>query len=230
MNPKPRHVFPIYCAAGPSFNPAWLHRVVVLVLALLAGPPAVAGRDVPVILALGDSLTAGYGLPAEDSFPSQLEAALARRGIAARVVNGGVSGDTSAGGLSRLDWLLADRPDLVIVELGANDGLRGIDPQVTRRNLDAIVARIKETGAGIVLAGMRAPPNLGAEYDAAFAGLYRELAHKYDVAYYPFFLEGVAANPTLNQEDGIHPTAAGVAVIVENMLPVVSEALVGNAQ
>ncbi|UCH76094.1 MAG: arylesterase [Rhodospirillales bacterium] len=178
-----------------------------------------------VILALGDSLTAGYGLTLEDSFPAQLEAALARSGVAARVVNGGVSGDTSAGGLARVDWLLADRPDLVIVALGANDGLRGLEPATTRGNLDAIITRIRATGADVVLAGMRAPPNLGAAYGEAFAALYADLAAKHGIAYYPFFLEGVAANPSLNQDDGIHPTAEGIAIIVENMLPVVNDAL-----
>jgi acyl-CoA thioesterase-1 len=183
-----------------------------------------------VILALGDSLTAGYGLAPEKSFPSQLEAALARSGIVAQVVNGGVSGDTSAGGLARLDWLLAERPDVVIVELGANDGLRGLEPDVTHRNLDGILTRILATGADVVLAGMRAPPNLGSDYSAAFAALYEDLAEKHGVAYYPFFLEGVAANPELNQEDGIHPTAEGIAVIVQNILPVVTGALMESGR
>ncbi|MDH3230197.1 MAG: arylesterase [Alphaproteobacteria bacterium] len=195
-------------------------------MAVLAAPATAETRSAPVILALGDSLTAGYGLAPEKSFPSQLEAALARNGIVVQVVNGGVSGDTSAGGLARLDWLLADRPDVVIVELGANDGLRGLEPDVTHRNLDGIVTRIRAAGADVVLAGMRAPPNLGSEYGTAFAALYTDLAEKHGVAYYPFFLEGVAANPALNQEDGIHPTAEGIAVIVENILPVVTSALV----
>ncbi len=225
MNPKPRHGSTIYCAAGSRFNPARVLLPAIILIAFLAAPAAAEMRGSPVILALGDSLTAGYGLAPEKSFPSQLEAALARNGVAARVLNGGVSGDTSAGGLARLDWLLAERPDLVIVELGANDSLRGLDPAVTRRNLDAIVARIRAAGADVVLAGMRAPPNLGSEYGAAFSALYTELAEKHDVAYYPFFLEGVAANPALNQEDGIHPTAEGIAVIVENILPVVTNAL-----
>jgi len=224
MNPEPRQGCTIYCAAGPGFNPA---RLVLLLLALIVAgsTSAVAAADKAVILALGDSLTAGYGLAPEQSFPSQLEAALARSGIAARVVNAGVSGDTSAGGLARLDWLLADRPDLVILELGANDGLRGLDPEATRRNLDQIIARIRAAGIDVLLAGMRAPPNLGTEYGAAFAGLYDDLAERYGLAYYPFFLEGVAADPALNQEDGIHPTAEGVSVIVESMLPVVIGAL-----
>jgi acyl-CoA thioesterase-1 len=226
MIPKPRHGSTIYCAAGSRFNPVRiLLLLLILDLALLAAPVAAETRGTPVILALGDSLTAGYGLAPEKSFPSQLEAALAKKGISVRVVNGGMSGDTSAGGLSRLDWLLAEKPDLVIVELGANDGLRGLDPAVTRGNLDRIATRIRDSGAHILLAGMRAPPNLGSEYGAAFAALYRDLAEKHGAAYYPFFLEGVAADPALNQEDGIHPTAEGIAVIVENILPVVAGAL-----
>ncbi len=225
MNRKPRDGSNIYCVAGSRFNPARIVLIPIFLIAYLVAPPAADTKEAAVILALGDSLTAGYGLTPENSFPSQLEAALVRRGIAARVLNGGVSGDTSAGGLARLDWLLADGPDLVIVELGANDVLRGLDPAATKDNLDTIVARIRATGADVVLAGMRAPPNLGSDYGAAFSALYADLAKKHGVAYYPFFLEGVAANPALNQEDGIHPTAEGIAIIVENILPVVADAL-----
>jgi acyl-CoA thioesterase-1 len=214
-----------YRLAAANFNTARVLLLSVLALLVLAAPAAAEARGAPVILALGDSLTAGYGLTPESSFPAQLEAALAQKGIAARVVNGGVSGDTSAGGLARLDWLLDEKPDLVIVELGANDGLRGLDPAATRGNLDRIAARIRESGAHVLLTGMRAPPNLGSEYGAAFAALYGDLAKKHGAAYYPFFLEGVAADPALNQEDGIHPTAEGIAVIVENILPVVTGAL-----
>lgn len=224
MNTGPRDGSTRYCPARSDFNT--VRFLLLLILPLLpVAPVAAETRGAPVILALGDSLTAGYGLAPEQSFPAQLEAALAQKGIAARVVNGGVSGDTSAGGLARLDWLLGENPDLVIVELGANDGLRGLDPAATRVNLDRIVGRIRESGAHVLLAGMRAPPNLGSEYGAAFATLYRDLAEKHGAAYYPFFLEGVAANPALNQEDGIHPTAEGIAVIVENILPVVTGAL-----
>lgn len=215
----------IYCALRRIFNAAPLLLLVFLLATLPAAPGAADTRNAAVILALGDSLTAGYGLDPRDSFPAQLEAALAQQGHAVRVINGGVSGDTSAGGLARVDWLLAERPDLVIVELGANDGLRGLDPAVTRSNLDRIITRIRASGAHVLLTGMRAPPNLGGEYGAAFFGLYRDLAGKYGTAYYPFFLEGVAANPALNQDDGIHPTAEGVEIIVENILPVVIGAL-----
>lgn len=225
MNPELHQGCMIYCAAGSRFNPARILPLLFVLIATGSIAAVAAARDPAVILALGDSLIAGYGLAPEKSFPSQLEAALVRSGIAARVVNGGVSGDTSAGGLARLDWLLADRPDLVIVELGANDGLRGLEPEMTRHNLDRILARIRAAGIDVVLAGMRAPPNLGTEYGAAFANLYDELAAQHGVAYYPFFLDGVAAVPSLNQEDGIHPTEDGIAVIVANILPVVTDAL-----
>lgn len=178
-----------------------------------------------LILALGDSLTAGYGLAAEDGFTEQLEGRLKAAGVNARVVNGGVSGDTSAGGLARADWLLAEKPELVIVELGANDALRGLEPADTRRNIDALVARLRKTGARVVLAGMMAPPNLGREYAAEFNRIFPEVAKKHNVVLYPFFLDGVAANPAFNQSDGIHPNAKGVSVIVERMLPVLLETL-----
>jgi acyl-CoA thioesterase-1 len=171
------------------------------------------------ILALGDSLTAGYGLLPGQGFAPQLQKALSEKGIQAEVIDAGVSGDTTAGGLSRLDWALADNPDLVIVELGANDMLRGTDPAETRANLDAMLARLKATKARVLLAGMRAAPNLGADYAAAFESIYRDLAAKYDVPLYPFFLEGVAADPKLNQPDGMHPNEAGVAEIVRRILP-----------
>lgn len=179
----------------------------------------------PVVLALGDSLTAGYGLPPGKSFPDQLEAALRGEGVEARVINGGVSGDTSAGGLARLDWLMEDKPGLVILELGANDGMRGLDPDATKDNLDRIIARARESGAHVLLAGMVAPPNLGAQYGEKFNGIYPTLAKKHGTAFYPFFLDGVAMDPALNQDDGIHPTAEGIAVIVKRMLPTVIGAL-----
>jgi acyl-CoA thioesterase I len=173
------------------------------------------------VLVLGDSLTAGYGLPPEEGFTGQLEARLRAEGFDVQIFNGGVSGDTSAGGLARLDWALADRPDLAIVELGANDGLRGLDPAALQSNLDAILRRLREAGVTALLAGMRAPPNLGRDYEAAFNRVFPELAEKHDVAFYPFFLDGVAARPELNQADGIHPNRAGVAVIVDRITPYV---------
>jgi acyl-CoA thioesterase-1 len=177
------------------------------------------------ILAFGDSLTAGYGLKPGDGFVPQLQRALAGAGIDVEVIDGGVSGDTTAGGLARLDWALADRPDLVILELGANDMLRGIDPALTRANLDAMLGRLAQAKVAVLLAGMRAAPNLGADYVGQFAAIYRELAARYRVPLYPFFLEGVAADPRLTQADGLHPNAAGVAEIVRRILPEVEAAL-----
>ncbi|OJX81787.1 arylesterase [Magnetospirillum sp. 64-120] len=177
------------------------------------------------LLALGDSLTAGYGLPATDSFPSQLQKALQAKGRAVRVVNAGVSGDTSAGGLARLDWALADKPQTAIVALGANDGLRGLDPAKMEANLDAIVTKLQNAGVKVLLAGMEAPPNLGPDYGQAFRGAYARVAERRKVAFYPFFLDGVAANPALNQKDGLHPTAQGVAIIVGRMMPTVEKLL-----
>jgi acyl-CoA thioesterase-1 len=177
------------------------------------------------ILAFGASIIAGYGLDAQDALPAQLEKALRARGIDAMVINSGVSGETSAGGLARLDWALADDPDLVIVDLGGNDALRGIDPKTTEANLDAIVARLQQEKRGVLIAGMLAPPNLGADYAAAFNAVFRNVAERHDVVLYPFILDGVVMDPELNQEDGIHPNAAGVKVIVERMLPSVLQAI-----
>lgn len=185
-----------------------------------------AARAAPVtLLALGDSLTAGYGLPAAEAFPVQLEAALKAKGRDVRVVNAGVSGDTSAGGLARLDWALADKPQAAIVALGANDGLRGLDTNRLHANLDAIVAKLQGAGVKVLLAGMEAPPNLGPEYGQAFRAAYAQVAKDRGLALYPFFLDGVAANPALNQKDGLHPTGAGVAVMVGRMLPMVEKLL-----
>jgi acyl-CoA thioesterase-1 len=194
-------------------------RAVLAVLTLLF--PFVARAEPVRILALGDSLTAGYGLPEPDAFTSQLQRALVGAGLEATVINAGVSGDTSAGGRARLGWAMSDKPDAMILELGANDGLRGLDPKETERNLDAILAGAKAAGLPVLLSGMKAPPNLGAEYGAEFDAVYPRLAAKHGVLFDPFFLEGVAARPELNQDDGIHPNAAGVAVIVERMLPLV---------
>lgn len=173
------------------------------------------------IVALGDSLTAGYGLPAGDAFPNRLEAALRERGHNVKVINAGVSGDTASGGRDRLDWSVPDEADGVIVALGANDMLRGFDPAVTERALDAIVARLKERRMGVLLAGMMAGRNMGPEYVARFDGIYPALADRHGVALYPFFLDGVAGEASLNLDDGIHPNADGVAIMVERMLPTV---------
>ena len=178
-----------------------------------------------VITVLGDSLAAGFGLATNEGFPVRLEAALRNAGEDVRVVNAGVSGDTSAGGLSRLNWVLADQPDIVIVELGGNDALRGLDPEDTFNNLDTIVSNLKARRVTVILAGMRAPRNLGREYVSTFDAIYRRVAEKHQVALYPFFLEGVALNPTLNQSDLIHPNQAGVDIIVKKILRVVRAAL-----
>jgi acyl-CoA thioesterase-1 len=190
--------------------------VVMVQVASGAAPAAAAPLK---ILALGDSLTAGYGLPPGQGFVPQLQKALKDAGIAAEVQDGGVSGDTTAGGLARLDWLLADDPQLVIVELGANDALRGLDPSQAKANLGAILAKLTGQHRAVLLAGMLAPPNLGADYGTAFNAIYPDLAKQYGVVLYPFFLDGVAADPALNQADGLHPTAEGVAIIVKRLMP-----------
>ncbi len=181
------------------------------------------------IVALGDSLTAGYGLSAKDGFVPQLQAALSKNGVAAVIANAGVSGDTASDGLARLDWSVPQGTDAVIVELGANDMLRGIKPEVTRAALDAILRRLTQRHIAVLLCGMRAAPNLGADYGEAFAAIYPELAATYGVPLYPFFLDGVAADPSFTQHDGMHPSPAGVGVIVRRILPKV-EGLVALAE
>ena len=185
-------------------------------------PPAHAQTPVRIV-ALGDSLTAGLGLPVSDGFVPRLRAALAAKGIAAEIANAGVSGDTASGGLARLDWSVPNATDAVIVELGANDMLRGLRPQVTRDALDALLRRLSERHIAILLCGMRAAPNLGADYVKSFEAIYPELAAKYDALLYPFFLDGVAGRLDLLQSDGLHPTAVGVEVIVARILPKVQE-------
>jgi acyl-CoA thioesterase-1 len=199
-----------------------------LALVSAVAQPGGAGRPVKIV-ALGDSLTAGLGLPADATFPVRLQRVLAQKGIATEIVNAGVSGDTTADGLSRLDWSVPDDADAVILELGANDALRGIDPAKTRANLDAILKRLAARKLPVLLAGMRAPPNLGADYTKAFDANYPDLAAAYGTLLYPFFLEGVAAERSLNQGDGLHPTAAGVDVIVAKILPKAEE-LLGRAR
>jgi len=192
-----------------------------------AGTAALAAQaDRPLhIVALGDSLTAGLGLPQKDGFVPQLQAALAEQGVSADIVNAGVSGDTAADGLARLDWSVAPDTDAVIVELGANDMLRGVRPETTRAALDALLQRLAARHIPVLLCGMRAAPNLGADYAQEFERIYPELAAKYGILLYPFFLDGVAADLKLIQPDGLHPNAAGVGVIVRRILPKVLQLL-----
>lgn len=198
-----------------------------LAIFLLCVEPAFGERTgETVLVALGDSLTAGYGLAPEHSFPSQLEAALKKRGHRVRVVNAGVSGDTTAAGLARLDWVMPKQADAVIVELGANDALRGLEPSQARANLDEIITRLKRNGRKVLIAGMLAPRNLGREYAGHFDPIFPALAEKHDALLYPFFLDGVAGNRTLTLPDGLHPNARGIAVIVERILPAVEKLLV----
>lgn len=191
-------------------------------VALVTAYPRAAERPVNIV-AFGDSLTAGYGLAAADAFPNQLQHALDAKGLAVNVVNAGVSGDTTTGGLSRLDWSVAEGTDAVILELGANDALRGFDPAITRSALETMLRRLNERKIPVLLCGMVAPPNLGAEYGRAFNAIYPDLAAQSGAILYPFFLAGVAADPKLNQRDGLHPTGAGVAMIVDRILPQVEQ-------
>jgi acyl-CoA thioesterase-1 len=202
-------------------------RIVVVTIAcaiFLTGQmrPIVAAEPVKIV-ALGDSLTAGFGLPREAAFPARLEAALRAKGFAVEIANAGVSGDTPSGGLARLDWSVPEGTDAVILELGANDALRGLDPKVTRAALDAILRRLGERRIAVLLTGMRAPPNMGSDYGRAFDAIFPDLAAAHDVVFYPFFLDGVAAERVLNQGDGMHPTAAGIDAIVERILPKAEE-------
>jgi acyl-CoA thioesterase-1 len=196
----------------------WLSLLILLVVSMTPAHSADSDERF-TLLVLGDSLTAGYGLDQADAFPARLEVALAERGHEVRVMNAGVSGDTSAGGLRRLGWALADNPDLVMIELGANDALRGLDPEQTRDNLARIITTLKQKNIKILLAGMQAPRNLGAAYTTHFDRIYPELAEEFAIPLYPFFLEGVATDPFLNQADGIHPNRFGVDVIVSKIIP-----------
>jgi acyl-CoA thioesterase I len=186
-----------------------------------AQAPAAAQAKPVKMVVLGDSLSAGLGLSASAAFPERLEKSLEIKGIAVDMINAGVSGDTSSGGRDRLDWSVPEGTVAVILELGANDALRGIDPAVTRAALTDILTRLKARGIAVLLCGMVAPPNYGSDYSARFNAIYPELAKSFGVPLYPFFLEGVAADARLNQADGLHPTAEGVDVIVKNMLPTV---------
>jgi acyl-CoA thioesterase-1 len=192
--------------------------LILLAVTLLSVPPGEARGD-GVVVAVGDSLTAGFGVAADEAFPARLEARLRAEGYAYRVVNAGVSGDTTAGGLRRVDWVLRASPEVAIVALGANDGLRGQDPKMTRANLEEIVTRLQAAGARVLLAGMRLPPNYGDEYTKEFEAVFPAVARRARVALMPFLLDGVAGIPRLNQADGIHPTAAGQQVIADHLWP-----------
>ncbi len=196
----------------------WRLRALAVLVALLAAVPGAAAEE-RVIVAFGDSLTAGFGVAPEEAWPALVEARLRREGHPYRVVNAGVSGDTSAGGLRRVDWVLRARPEVAIVALGANDGLRGQPPRETRANLAEIVARLRAAGVRVLLAGMRLPPNYGADHARDFAAVFPDVARRAGVPLMPFLLDGVAADPRLNQPDGIHPNAAGHRVIAARIWP-----------
>jgi acyl-CoA thioesterase-1 len=209
-----------------------LRRALVLasLLAVLApAAPGGAAQDAePAIVALGDSLTAGHGVADYEAYPARLEAILRREGYRYRVVNAGVSGDTTAGGLRRVDWVLRAHPDVAIVALGANDGLRGLSVAAMRENLERIVRRLQAGGARVLLAGMRVPPNYGAEYAREFAAAFPAVARQTGAALMPFLLDGVAARPALNQEDGIHPNAAGQQAVATRLWPYLKPLLTGR--
>ena len=207
-------------------------HILVLIMGLMtaetvsAQGTAVAMAKPVKMVVLGDSLSAGYGLPAPAAFPVRLQKALEAKGIAVDMINAGVSGDTTSGGRERLDWSVPEGTEAVIIELGANDALRGTDPAVTRAALSDIVTKLKARKIAVLLCGMVAPPNYGSDYAARFNAIYPELAKSFGVPLYPFFLDGVAADTRLNQADGMHPTAEGVDIIVKNILPTV-EAFLG---
>jgi acyl-CoA thioesterase-1 len=198
--------------------------LVFLIFTILAGNPPAQARPIR-LLVLGDSLVAGYGLAAPDAFLAQLADALRASGHDVTLLDGGVSGDTSAGGLARLDWALGDGADAAIVELGANDGLRGIDPRDTEANLTAILDRLRAKGIKVLLTGMYAPPNLGPDYDAAYRAVFDRLSKRPGLLYDPFFLAGVAGDAALNQADHIHPNPKGVKIVVARLLPLVQKLL-----
>jgi acyl-CoA thioesterase-1 len=208
----------------PSARRMAFLRLLAALALLTALPMAASAQPIrapqPVnLVALGDSLTAGLGLAEADAFPAKLQDALRAKGYAVTITNAGVSGDTTADGLARLDWSVPDGTDAVIVELGANDALRGLDPALARKSLDAILSRLHARGLPILLCGMRSPPNLGDDYAKRFEAIFPDLAKQYGALLYPFFLDGVAAQGALTQADGLHPTAAGVDVIVQKILP-----------
>jgi acyl-CoA thioesterase-1 len=223
---------PSYGTFGQNVQSAFefVTAMVLAMTVLCAAQVSAVAADRPVkIVALGDSLTAGFGLSASDAFPAKLAAALKAKGIDVEIVNAGVSGDTASGGLERLDWSVPDGTDGVIVELGANDMLRGVEPQTTRKAIFAIAEKLKQRGIPVLICGMLAPPNMGAQYGTDFKAIFSDVAAKYGTLYYPFFLDGVVTDPKLNQQDGLHPTAAGVDIIVAKILPAV-EQLIARAR
>lgn len=208
---------------GALSRPSKSLFVIAALYALCTALPSQANAEPIRIVAFGDSLTAGFGLGPTQAFPARLEAALKSKGRDVRIANAGVSGDTTTGGLARLDWSIPDGTQAVILELGANDMLRGIAPAITRKTLEEMIQRLRAKKIEILLCGMRAPPNMGGEYTAAYDVIYPELAKKYDLILYPFFLDGVVAEAKLNLKDGLHPSAAGIDVIVKNILPSVEK-------
>ncbi len=202
-----------------------LIRVLFLAGLVLAANFVARAAEPVTIVGFGDSLMAGYQLPSGDAFPSKLQAALRGRGHQVSVINAGVSGDTTSGGRARLDWSVPDAADLVVLELGANDALRGIPPQLTEANLEAMVARLKQRGIKIVLVGMLAPPNMGSDYEQAFNAIFPRLAEKYQLPFYRFFLDGVAATPALLLSDGMHPNPQGIDKMVAGILPLIETVL-----
>ncbi len=205
---KSNKVFSHIIVAGLIFN-----------FCMVMAPARVQAKSAIRIVALGDSLTAGYGLPRNAAFPKQLELELKKRGKNVRIANAGISGDTASGGLARLAWAVPKGTDAVILELGANDALRGINPAATRTALEKIVAKLKQRGIKVLIAGMIAPAGMGERYGRNFSAIYADLAVKYDAVYYPFFLKGIALDPALNLPDGLHPNKEGVKIIVRNILP-----------
>lgn len=212
--------------------PKFFKAFTLLILLSINGTALAEDGTVKQVIVIGDSLSAGYRLHPSKAFPAQLQAHLRKEGLRVRIINAGVSGDTTASGLSRLEWGLADipggKPTLAIVELGANDALRGVDPSITRANLAAILTYFAKEEIPVLLAGMQAPPNMGGPFVEEFGAIYTDLATEFGVPLYPFFLKGVAARPHLNLGDGMHPNAEGVAVIVTNIAPLVKELLTEN--
>ena len=209
--------------AKPLFLTLWL-----ITLVIGHSSAAVADDDRPRIVAFGDSLTAGLGVAAEEAYPARLQRRLDEQRFRYRVINAGVSGDTTAGGLRRVDWVLKSRPDLVILELGGNDGLRGLNLDQTKGNLERIIKRCQDASVTVILAGMKLPPNYGAEYTKGFEAIYPALAKQYRLTLIPFFLDGVAGSATLNQADGIHPTSEGYRIIADKVLETMKPLLNGR--